>query len=193
MAAVYSEYKNTEKNEGRLIKHINPTVLKARFLELYPHIGSIKKTTEMLGMAYRTFFHWRECDPEFAHNFEEAEEFALGVLEDEALRRAVYGTQKPVYQGGKLAGYTTEYSDTLLIVLLKARAPFKYQDRFAGQLTGANGQPLIPEQKVIHVHSNIPIAQYEEQIAKTSGVTTIPFEDVPNKIELTQEDLDLLA
>ncbi len=47
----------------------------------------------------------------------------MGILEDEATRRAIEGVKKPVYQGSKKVGEILHYSDTLLIVLLKAQAP----------------------------------------------------------------------
>ena len=50
------------------------------------------------------------------------------VLEPEAIRRAVEGVEKPVYQGGELVGYVREYSDTLLIFLLKGGKPHKYRE-----------------------------------------------------------------
>ena len=50
-------------------------------------------------------------------------------LELEARRRAVEGTERPVfYQGGEV-GYVREYSDTLLIFLLKAHRPNKFRER----------------------------------------------------------------
>ena len=58
------------------------------------------------------------------------------VLEDEALRRARDGTDKPIYQGGKKVGSVREYSDTLLIFLLKARNPAKYRERIDAHVTG---------------------------------------------------------
>jgi hypothetical protein len=61
-------------------------------------------------------------------------------LEQEARRRAHDGVRKPVYQGGKRVGYIQEYSDTLLIFLLKGLRPEKYRERF--EHSGAGGGPL---------------------------------------------------
>lgn len=74
-------------------------------------------------------YEWLKNDPEFKMKFDEACEVAIGALEDEAVRRAHEGTVKPVFQGGKKVGLVREYSDTLLIVLLKARSPEKYKER----------------------------------------------------------------
>jgi len=40
--------------------------------------------------------------------------------------RAVKGTKKPVFRGGEVVGHTTEFSDSMLMQLLKARKPEKY-------------------------------------------------------------------
>lgn len=57
-------------------------------------------------------------------------------MEDEAFRRAVNGTEKPVYQGKELVGHVREYSDTLMIFMLKARRPEKFKDRVASEISG---------------------------------------------------------
>jgi len=164
---LYSEYRKDEPNNSRIVKSVSSEVAKRRFLELFSETANIEKACKILGMVRRTVYAWKYNDPEFAAKFAEADELALQVLEDEANRRALYGVEKPVYQGGKLAGHVTEYSDTLLIVLLKARAPHKYKERFSGEITGADGKPLMPENRIVHVHSPVPIAEGEEQIDQT--------------------------
>jgi hypothetical protein len=39
------------------------------------------------------------------------------------------GLRKPVWYKGKIVGYETEYSDTLLLAVLKANNPDKFRDR----------------------------------------------------------------
>lgn len=179
MPKIYEEYRPEKHIPNVAITHIRPDVLKKRFLEAYSLIGSITKTCDLLGMVRRTFYYWKRDDKEFAEAFEFADQMALGMLEDEAVLRAAYGVDKPVYQGGKLVGYVKEYSDSLLVVLLKARAPHKYKERFAGELTGADGKPLSSEHKIIHVHSNVPMAEAEEYIDTARQIEDIPHEEVP--------------
>jgi hypothetical protein len=54
----------------------------------------------------------------------------LGVaaLEDEARRRAYEGWEEPVWHKGVNCGTVRKFSDTLLIVLLKAHMPEKYRE-----------------------------------------------------------------
>jgi hypothetical protein len=49
----------------------------------------------------------------------------LENLETEAYRRAVLGYEEPVYQPGEKVGVVTRYSDNLLMLLLRSRAPQK--------------------------------------------------------------------
>lgn len=72
---------------------------------------------------------WRAEDPEFLTAEEQARETLIDSMESEAYRRGVKGTQRPVYQGGELAGYVTEYSDLLLQLLLRANRPDKYREK----------------------------------------------------------------
>lgn len=83
---------------------------------------------EQANLPRQTVYQWRDANPDFAAAWEEALEHGAEAMEDEARRRGVDGTQKPVYQGGKLVGHVQEYSDTLLIFLLKGRKPEKYRE-----------------------------------------------------------------
>jgi hypothetical protein len=60
-------------------------------------------------------------DADFGKAWNLAIEIGYGILEDEAIRRAVLGVQEPIYQKGELVGYVTRYSDSLLAFLLKGR------------------------------------------------------------------------
>ena len=53
-----------------------------------------------------------------------AVELGCDALEDEAVRRGCEGHLKPVFHRGKEVGAIREYSDVLLIFMLKARRPF---------------------------------------------------------------------
>ena len=53
-----------------------------------------------------------------------------------ARRRAAEGTLKPVYQGGKLVGEIREFSDTLLIFLLKGKRPEVYRENVKVEHSG---------------------------------------------------------
>jgi hypothetical protein len=54
---------------------------------------------------------------------------ACGLLEDEAVRRAYKGTLRPQAIGGGKVMMVTEFSDQLLMFLLKCRNPKVFGDR----------------------------------------------------------------
>lgn len=113
---------------------------KKAFLESFRVTGIITESAAALGIPRSTIYRWQEMDDEFAAGFREAEIEATEHMEAEARRRAVVGTAKPVYQGGVKVGTIQEYSDTLLIFMLKARNPAKYREKYDGAPEGQ--QPL---------------------------------------------------
>ena len=72
----------------------------------------------------------RKSDAQFERRWKEADELAIERMEAEADRRAVDGTDKPVFYQGERRGEVREYSDSLLILRLKARRPEVYRERF---------------------------------------------------------------
>lgn len=121
------------------------------FLEAFVELISVSRAAKKAKLSYRTIvYDWIRDDADFKKAYERACEIATFKLEDEAIRRAFEGTLKPVYQGGKKIGTIREYSDTLLIVLLKARAPEKYKERSSSELTGKNGGPIEVNGTITH-------------------------------------------
>lgn len=106
---------------------------KKRFLEHFAEYGNVSAAAQHAGIFRSTVYRWQEHDEQFAAAYREAEIQATEVLEAEARRRAVDGVtqETPIYFKGQAVDtiIKTEYSDTLLIFLLKARAPEKYRDR----------------------------------------------------------------
>lgn len=87
----------------------------------------------------------RDEDPDFAAAWDEALASSLDDAEGELYRRAVKGTLKPVYQGGAKVGSIREYSDTLLIFLLKSHKPSVYRETTRNEHTGKDGEPIKME------------------------------------------------
>ena len=108
---------------------------KKAFLDAYSNLGNITAAAEVANVARADHYLWVKDDPQYLADFAAAEETAIQVMEREAHRRAVLGVEKPVYQGGHLVGSVQEYSDTLLIFLLKGKRPERYRERFDIQLS----------------------------------------------------------
>ena len=103
---------------------------KAQFLDALAQTGNVRQAAKAVGFSANRFYVHRRQDPPFAAAWEEAMQHAMDiVLEPEAIRRAVEGVEKAVYYQGEPVGTVREYSDTLLIFLLKGGKPDKYKDR----------------------------------------------------------------
>lgn len=102
---------------------------RSAFLEALASFGTVRHACEAADVGRSTVYEWREEDADFAAAWDAALEEAADTLEREAMRRAAEGVDKPVFQGGALVGFVREYSDTLLIFLLKGLRPEKYRER----------------------------------------------------------------
>jgi len=107
------------------------------FLAAYAECGNITLAAKMAKIDRTQHYRWLD-NPEYAKMFQDAEEQAVEMLEREARRRAIEGLKKkkfdkngkPVIDPETGEQYVEhEYSDSLLIFLLKGARPEKYRDR----------------------------------------------------------------
>lgn len=110
------------------IRKIAREARQQRVLAAYVQTCSVTRAVELAGIARRTHCHWLESNEEYRAAFQVAQQQAIDALEDEAMRRAKDGTEKPITVAGKRE-VIREYSDLLAIFLLKALRPEKYRDR----------------------------------------------------------------
>lgn len=101
---------------------------RAEFLQALAETCCVKAACEAVGIGRSTAYNAKQSDDDFAGEWGEAVEAGIETLELEARRRAKDGVDKPVYQGGVLVGEIRQYSDVLLMFLLKAHKPEKYRD-----------------------------------------------------------------
>lgn len=88
------------------------------------------------------------AEPAYAAAFAETEPRAHRTLEDEAVRRAHQGLRKAVRYKGKIVGYDTEYSDSLMNTLLKAQPKFRDRIEHSGELHVVKRVVGVPEDAV---------------------------------------------
>lgn len=126
----------------RTLKRAPKKIWKPAFLESLADTGSVMHAVKVAKIARSAAYKARDADPEFAASWAEAEQIGVELMEAEARRRAVEGCKRPVFYKGKQCGAILEYSDTLLIFLLKAHKPEKYRERSQVEHTGKNGGPI---------------------------------------------------
>lgn len=100
------------------------------FLKALSDTGNVRAACHVAGVGRTTAYRAQADDPAFAAAWESAIEESVDLLEIEARRRAIKGSDKAVFHQGKQVATVKEYSDTLLIFLLKANRPEKYRDNY---------------------------------------------------------------
>lgn len=170
------------------------------FLAAYGQCAVITIAAKHAKISRRTHYDWMKNDPEYAERFRHAHEEAIDLLEAEALRRATRGVERPIMFGGKqvqlqdpkhpddeskqIPGVMKEYSDVLLIFLLKGARPEKYRDRFevTGKVkhdmtiheTRESIQRISVDEQGLRALELIAQRQMEAQAAETTPQTTTP-------------------
>ena len=139
---------------------------KEEFLQELLKTGIVTKTAEVIGIPPRTVYNWRKVDKEFAAAWDEAVETSTDRLVEEARRRAHDGTLKPVYQGGKHVGDIREYSDTLLMFLIKARRP-EYRER-------ASLEVMARQSVIFEINLTLPEKKPAVDVTPTETAPELP-------------------
>lgn len=124
--------------------------------------GNVRLACEAVAIDRRTAYRLREDDASFAADWEHAQDEAADLLEQEARRRAYQGVQRVKFHKGYpimvpalddqglpikdddgkpiMVPYIEhEYSDTLMIFLMKATNPEKYRERQQIEHVGKGG------------------------------------------------------
>jgi hypothetical protein len=112
------------------------------FLAAFRTTASVTKAAEAAGIDRQLHYRWL-LEPAYQKAFESARAEAAQLLEDEAVRRAHEGVLQPVFYKGKPCGATREYSDQLLMFLLRALQPQRFRDNATVEHTGKDGGPIV--------------------------------------------------
>lgn len=115
---------------------------KRAYLVAFANCGNMLRACKLAKIDRSSQWHWSTEDPEFAEAQAVAKKMACDLIEAEIERRAIEGTLKPIYRGGRKVGIVREYSDTLLIFMAKGAMPQKYRDNASLQVSGVDGGPL---------------------------------------------------
>jgi hypothetical protein len=107
------------------------------FLDVLRQCANVTEGAKAIGMGRQHMYRIKEDDAAFSAEWDEAEQEGIDRLEREMWRRAVEGTDKPVYQQGVLVGSVREYSDSLAMFLAKGHRPKKYRERT--EISGPDG------------------------------------------------------
>lgn len=170
------------------------------FLEELAKSGCVSSSAERAGYSDTTFLYKvRKQDEEFAEAWAEAEEAGTDILLGEARRRAVEGVDEPVFYKGEVVGYKRNYSDSMLMFLIKGKRP-EFRDRAQTDVKidanlGVAFLPTSPksvedwEKNAIEVHNSQKTAlpNFVNSDSEILEVEVIEEEDDPELADLLGE------
>jgi len=129
------EVSKSKKNESFLKKRA--------FIAAYRTTASVHAAGRAAKVRPELHYQWLKSDAVYRLAWETVQDQAAQTLEDEAVRRAREGVKSmrihqglPVKHGRKIL-YDVEYSDQLLLALLKRFRPALYRERTETQVTGS--------------------------------------------------------
>jgi len=143
-------YEGILANKWKIKKPSGSSLL--RFLKELSKCGLPSHAAKKVRIPLILFLKEREENPNFALAWEAAMEHAIDALELEARRRAVEGIEVPVFYKGEQVATKREYSDQLLMFLLKGRR----KQVFAGD----EGQAIGGKVEII-INCNVPEPKWE--------------------------------
>lgn len=100
---------------------------KRAFLAAFATTGHIQQAAAIAQCPREMHYHWKNTDPDYEAAFALAKEMAADLHEDEATRRAL-GWDETRYSDDGTPYTIRKFSDTLLIVRLKALKPNEYRE-----------------------------------------------------------------
>lgn len=118
------------------------------FLEAFARLGNVTGACRETETTRASHYQWL-ADADYRARFAVAQEMAADALVQEARRRALEGVSKGYYQQGRLMETVTEYSDQLLMFLMKGAMPSIYRDNAKpDEAAGAASPPGWEQQQV---------------------------------------------
>jgi hypothetical protein len=102
----------------------------------------VRDACAVAGVCGQMPYKRRRTDDAFAAAWQDASDFGTEMIEYEATRRAYHGTLRPVFYKGKPCGSIREYSDQLLMFLLRARKPAVYRETHKLEHSEPTGGPI---------------------------------------------------
>jgi hypothetical protein len=114
------------------------------FLAAFEETGMVSHACRLVGVGRSTVYVERQRNEDFAVAWADVEERVVESMEGEAYRRAVKGVEKPLVSAGRLVTTVNEYSDGLLMFLLKARRPEVYRENVKVEHSGATSLNIVP-------------------------------------------------
>lgn len=146
---------------------------KAIFIEKLARLGNVRVAARIAGVDRETAYQHRRKDEAFAKAWQIALQDAADVLEAEAWRRAVKGVARPTTIAGERE-LVREYSDTLLIFLLKGNKPKKFREHLRHEVTGKDGGAIETFTKIEVAELERSAREFDTFARQRMGAQVLP-------------------
>jgi hypothetical protein len=104
--------------------------------------GRVFAAGRAAGLSAAAHYKWLKTDEKYVSAFALAKQLAADNLLDQATRRAVQGCDQIQYYKGIPIGIKTEYSDTLMALLLKGAFPEQFRERVETKIGNLSNEVL---------------------------------------------------
>jgi hypothetical protein len=101
----------------------------ATFLDVLSKTANVAAACRAAGIACSTAYSHRERFEDFRDAWVDFERMGTEQLVALAMKHALEGTERPIYQGGVLVGTELEFDHRLLICLLEKKRPAEFGSR----------------------------------------------------------------
>jgi len=98
----------------------------ADFLATFKDTGSVEKACDAAGIGRSTAYDWRGKDKAFDAAWQDLDDVWLDRLENGMMRRALVGSEKPVFSNGKQVGVYREFNFNRERFILERRRKRKW-------------------------------------------------------------------
>ncbi len=109
------------------------------FLAALASCPNVTAAARAAGITRKAAYDRRKADEDFAAAWQDALDQSTDALVGEMYRRAVEGTEEPVFYMGGECGRIRRYSDRLAMFLAKAFRRDQFGDKLDQRITGADG------------------------------------------------------
>jgi len=100
----------------------------SKFLDAFRNSKTVSGSVRITRTSRQTHRNWLATDPEYAERFQDVNDELTDELEQELRRRAMEGSEEPMYHKGERVGFRKRRSDACLVLLLKAKRPELFRD-----------------------------------------------------------------
>ena len=113
---------------------------RAIFLDVLRSTANVSRAARAAGLPTSSLYRRRARSQAFAAEWDAAINEAIDSVEEELIRRARDGVERPVFYGGRQIGTMQVHSNDLLMFLARARRPEIYDRAAAAARAGGSPQ-----------------------------------------------------